>query len=1318
MTLVGHRRHRWLRGYGVADQAGHMHKVTSGQSSPRSGTEAPTKRLRVAAWGLLLPFLASFVLPALPGGDGALAASKYDLRVSKALDRSAAGPLHGATVTGNAYVFTAPDTGVRRVSFWVDDPAMSGTPHRVEKGAPFDLAGTASDGTALPYDTTALSDGSHTVTAKVEPNKGTVEVVSATFTVNNTAPALTFTPATLSLSAAENGTPSLATTTVDTTDASTTKVALASSAAWLAVNPTSTGTPADVTVSADPAGLPPGTHTATVTATSPGYSDAVLGVTFTVVSSGGGYGLQLSRLPDRSSPVPLAGQTVAQNIFVFTAPDTNVTRVRFWLDSPSLSGTPDRTEKAAPFDLAGTASDGSAHPFDTTTLTDGSHTVSALLDLLDGTTVAAQASFTVKNDAAQIVATPSSLSFSVRQGDGPARAALSIGTSNGTAASFTATGRATWLTVSPATGTTPTELTVTADPAGLPSGTHTSSVTVTAPGYTDALVPVSLSVLAESSTYSLRYSTSPDRSAPVALHGATVAGRVHVFTTPDTSVSRVRFWIDDPATAGPPHSVESFSPFDLNGTAPDGTAFPYDTATLQDGNHTVTAVLHRTDGTTHVAEATFAVDNLPPGLAFNPTSLAFTLDVGGAAASQTATLNVDTGDPAAFTIQSNASWLTGSPKTGTAPTQITVTADPAGLGAGTYTGTLTASSSGMTSGTLSVTATVGDPGDCQPLACSEILVQLPYLLTFDQDHGKILDANSVGTGFTYVDPPTTGTGYLRSKLATNAGALAITTTAGLASGSSNSQDNALAVGIDAPSQVTVLSTTVLDLPAGTGNFEQAGLWFGNDQDNYVKLTAQSASTGPRVEFLMEVAGARNKAFQKNVVGLSGSDVTLKLKAVPADRTITASFSVNGGPFSTLGTVTAPGEFFSFDAAGIDPTIGTRSFGGVFASHRNGPAPLVYRFDDFSVTAALDEVVPTATAFDRVSFPVSFPTSMVWGPDNRLYVTELFGKIHAITLNQQKQVVADQVITTLGSRLTLGITVDPASTPSNVVLWVAHSNASLDNGQVNSSMVTRLSGSGFTTRQDVITGLPRALANHAINSIHFGPDGRLYIAQGGNTGAGAPNTANTEFGDRPEQPLSAALLVADVKAPGFEGSCATPLNTFGVPQTCDVAVYASGLRNTYDFVFHSNGNMYGPDNGLGVTGTYPPSPTPPCTGLADANLHNPGPQPDDLHLIEAGRYYGHPNPYRNECVFKDGRWQGVAAPPTYTPPIYDLGNNRSANGTIEYTGDAFCGGLRNEILITNYSVGDNITRIRLSADGRSVVASSSLVGGFKAPLPLV
>ena len=455
----------------------------------------------------------------------------------------------------------------------------------------------------------------------------------------------------------------------------------------------------------------------------------------------------------------------------------------------------------------------------------------------------------------------------------------------------------------------------------------------------------------------------------------------------------------------------------------------------------------------------------------------------------------------------------------------------------------------------------------------------------------------------------------------------------------------------------------------------------------------------------------------SALALTNATVVLRLYANPFDQTITATYRIDSGLEQTLGVFTAPGEFFSFDAAGIDPTIGTRSFGGIFASHRNGPDPLVYTFDDFSVTeGVLPPPPPSGFSFNRSSSSVPIPTSMVWGPDNRLYVTELLGTIHALTFDQNKQVIADEVITTLGSRLTLGITVDPLSTPNDVILWVSHSSPSLSNGTPNSGIVSRLSGPGFTLRDDVITGLPRAIANHGTNSLHFGPDDRLYIAQGGNTGAGAPNTANSEFGTMEEQPLSAAILVADVRNPSFDGSCHNANDIFG-PPPCDVVPYATGLRNIYDFIFHSNGLMYGPDNGLGVAGTYPPSPTPPCFGFGDVSLHDPGAQPDLLFEIEQGGYYGHPNPYRNECVFKDGSFQGVAPLPNWTPPISDLGNHKSANGTIEYTGGAFCGALDGDILIANFSVGDDITRIQLSTDGMSVVQTSSLAGGFTDPLPL-
>ncbi|MGH3452755.1 MAG: hypothetical protein ACRDQW_19060, partial [Haloechinothrix sp.] len=93
------------------------------------------------------------------------------------------------------------------------------------------------------------------------------------------------------------------------------------------------------------------------------------------------YQLLLSLSPDRSTPVALEGQTVAGNIYAFTSPDSGASRVRFYLDDPTMAGTPRLIEKLAPFDFAGTASDDTAKPFDTKKISEGPHTITAAIEL-------------------------------------------------------------------------------------------------------------------------------------------------------------------------------------------------------------------------------------------------------------------------------------------------------------------------------------------------------------------------------------------------------------------------------------------------------------------------------------------------------------------------------------------------------------------------------------------------------------------------------------------------------------------------------------------------------------------------------------------------------------------------------------------------------------------------------------------------------------------------------------------------------------------------------------------------------------------------
>ena len=109
---------------------------------------------------------------------------------------------------------------------------------------------------------------------------------------------------------------------------------------------------------------------------------------------------------------------------------------------------------------------------------------------------------------------------------------------------------------------------------------------------------------------------------------------------------------------------------------------------------------------------------------------------------------------------------------------------------------------------------------CQPVACSEILVDLPYTLDFGSDHGQnIQDRNGVGTGFTYIDPPTNGTGYIPENLfvtcplrARSGGRRPPPAPRGQSKGSPST--TRLGVGIDAPSQVTRIEATLNDPPAG------------------------------------------------------------------------------------------------------------------------------------------------------------------------------------------------------------------------------------------------------------------------------------------------------------------------------------------------------------------------------------------------------------------------------------------------------------------------------------------------------------------------
>jgi WSC domain len=114
----------------------------------------------------------------------------FTLLVSTSASRASAKPLQGSDLTGSAYIFTSDSTGtsnptgIAQVSYWLDNPKMTGPATHVENHTPYDFVGTASDGTAESWSTSSIANGTHTLTQSVTPaSGGSATTTTATFTV-------------------------------------------------------------------------------------------------------------------------------------------------------------------------------------------------------------------------------------------------------------------------------------------------------------------------------------------------------------------------------------------------------------------------------------------------------------------------------------------------------------------------------------------------------------------------------------------------------------------------------------------------------------------------------------------------------------------------------------------------------------------------------------------------------------------------------------------------------------------------------------------------------------------------------------------------------------------------------------------------------------------------------------------------------------------------------------------------------------------------------------------------------------------------------
>jgi hypothetical protein len=521
-------------------------------------------------------------------------------------------------------------------------------------------------------------------------------------------------------------------------------------------------------------------------------------------------------------------------------------------------------------------------------------------------------------------------------------------------------------------------------------------------------------------------------------------------------------------------------------------------------------------------------------------------------------------------------------------------------------------------------------------------------------------------------------------------------------------------------------------------------------------------------------------FGSVVVGETATEtVTLTNLGGPGDTDISVGGVSAGGDFSAAlagDAVLAPGE-----STAIDVTYAPGASGSANATldvTHNGTNGL-----SVPLSGSGTNDVPVsfgASTLDLSGANLGAPTSIEFGPDGRLYVAERYGVVKAFEVNRTDEnsyeVESSETIAAINDlqnhnddgstdgvpadRQLTGITV--GGTASNPTVYATssdprhYSSPQGDRSEImdtNSGVVSRLTWTGNDWEHvALVRGLPRSTELHSTNDLQLEEStNTLYIAQGGNSGAGAPND---KFSYTAEYAYSAAILSVDLDA---IGSMSTKTDTGDVPYKHDlptlnpsvsvapddtpfgglggqnmavltedspVQVYASGLRNSYDVTLTADGQLYATDNGVGGGWGAPPV-NEGAQGVCTNEPNSGGSEdPDQLHLIEEDGYYGHPNPTRgnpggaglydidsdssytqvgNDSILADAVPAASPEECDYRQPGAEDGAlttfGSSTNGIDEYSASNFGSKMAGDLLTASFD--GNVRRVQLNAAGDAV-----------------
>jgi glucose/arabinose dehydrogenase len=216
-----------------------------------------------------------------------------------------------------------------------------------------------------------------------------------------------------------------------------------------------------------------------------------------------------------------------------------------------------------------------------------------------------------------------------------------------------------------------------------------------------------------------------------------------------------------------------------------------------------------------------------------------------------------------------------------------------------------------------------------------------------------------------------------------------------------------------------------------------------------------------------------------------------------------------------------------------------------------------------------------------------PTTIVFGPDNKLYIADISGAIWVAEDANHDGVAEGIKQFADGFSLLVGLA------------WHDGELYTASSGKIEALRDSNADGVA-DQRRLVVGDLPSlVLKPHSNNGLAFGADSRLYFGVG-----------STTEGQIEENPLAAAIL--SVK-----------------PDGSDLKVFARGLGNTFDVAFNSAGALFGGDNSPG----------------GEEGVDDP---PDEFNYLIEGEHYGYPYFYGDPPKSNGTRGAVVTFPAHSTP----------------------------------------------------------------------